>query len=85
MKRTFYAGSSTFNCTCCGRLTRDTSGDGLEMCSHCEELAYLENEVNDGHTSEAEGMARAARIIADMRSKHGDAFADKAAACSSFA
>lgn len=85
MIRTFRKGSSTFNCRCCGRLTRDTTGNGLDLCVHCEEIAGHENEVHDGCRTEEEGRALIAALLADLRATHGDAIADKAAACTDFA
>lgn len=56
----FQKGSSTYSCTVCGKLTRDT-GDGEDMlhqCADCYESGGDANAVADGHMSEAEFVAK---------------------------
>jgi hypothetical protein len=51
----FKRGRSTYPCSICKRMTRDTgSGVDLDMCPECYELAGLDNMVNDNGTPEAE-------------------------------
>lgn len=48
----FSLGQSTFNCRCCGRLTRDVGDNGsLELCPHCFQMAGWDNQHNDGGTT----------------------------------
>lgn len=47
----FRRGQSTFNCGCCGRLTRDTGDNGsVELCPECYELGGEDNMHNDDGT-----------------------------------
>ena len=49
MKRnTFKVGSGCYECCCCGKRTRDTSGEGdLRLCKRCEITGDIENAYSD--------------------------------------
>lgn len=47
---------ATYECRCCGRMTRETGLDesDLELCAYCLEESYLENALSDGNIESAQ-------------------------------
>ena len=70
----FRRGSSTFKCQTCGRLTRETGVQsmGNENCPQCYELAGIENEISDGHTTRGERLTAIRGYVAEVAAKGGD-------------
>ena len=72
---------STYRCDTCGRLTRYTGAQsgGSKLCPQCWDLAGIENEISDGHSTFEEKRAEIDALLAEIRAKGGDpdeAFAD---------
>lgn len=71
----FTKGTARYNCTCCGRATRDTGrGDNelLGMCAECFDLGGEENHLSD--TGEFyDSKANVLSMIAFIESKGGNA------------
>jgi hypothetical protein len=66
-----------FNCHVCKRRTRETDTGGSGLCSHCFEIAGLDNMVNDngykpGTTDYADARTECDRLLADAVKKGGD-------------
>ncbi|MFM0069255.1 hypothetical protein [Paraburkholderia aspalathi] len=55
--------STTFNCRICGRLARDTTGTGQELCSQCDGCTMIKNEISDNDLTSGELADAAARIV----------------------
>lgn len=70
----FRRGSSTFRCNVCERLTRETGvqGLGMKICPQCFELAGIENEISDGHSTLEERKADIEAYVADIYLKGGN-------------
>jgi hypothetical protein len=66
---------STYPCDVCGRRTRYTGVQsvGNKLCPQCYDLAGIENEVSDGHTTVEESRATVDALIRDIESKGGNA------------
>lgn len=75
----FSRGQSTFNCQCCGRLTRDTGDNGgCELCPECYELAGADNMHNDdGSIPTAEEMKGYEALLSHIGERGGDTQAVK--------
>lgn len=68
-----YGSSNVFDCACCGRKARETKNTGGSgYCSLCFELMGLDNEVNDGATTQAKHAKRAAKILETLAAKGGN-------------
>lgn len=72
--RKFYRGSTTFKCNVCGRGTRDTGvqSAGNKICPQCFELAGIENEISDGHSTLESNRAVITSLVADVKAKGGN-------------
>lgn len=72
--RKFYRGSAVFTCNVCGRGTRDTGAQsvGNKICPQCFELAGLENEINDGHSTREDNLDTIETLVDEIASKGGD-------------
>ena len=70
----FYRGSSTFFCNVCGRRTRDTGAQsaGNKICPQCFELAGLENEISDGHSTLEENIEQIVSLVKEVKEKGGN-------------
>lgn len=70
----FYKGSTTFKCNVCGRGTRATGVQSLgnKICPQCFELAGIENEISDGHSTLEENIETIKGYVAEVASKGGD-------------
>ncbi len=70
----FYRGSSTFLCNVCSRRTRDTGATsmGIRLCPGCFELAGIENEISDGHTTREDALSTITKLVGDVAAKGGD-------------
>jgi ribosome-binding protein aMBF1 (putative translation factor) len=70
----FYKGSAVFKCKVCGRGTRDTGvqSAGNDICPQCYDLAGIENEINDGHSTYAERREEVQQLLTELRQKGGD-------------
>lgn len=62
----------TFPCSICKRVTRET-GNYLDMCPECYELAGLDNMVNDNATPEAEWIGWRDALLAKAVKRGSDA------------
>jgi hypothetical protein len=74
-KNTFSkVGGSTYTCDTCGRGTRYTGAQSLgsKLCPQCFDLAGIENDISDGHTTQADAQAQIDRLMADIRAKGGN-------------
>lgn len=76
----FRKGSGMFNCTCCGRGTRETGAQavGVRLCPDCWELAGIYNALQDEGPSgvvpyAAEIRERCANIVSKGGTLDGDA------------
>ena len=64
----------TFNCSICGRRTRDTTGSDSQLCSQCYDLAGWDNHHNDsGTVPDAGEMKFYESLVAEAAAKGGDA------------
>lgn len=72
--RQFGGGGSTYDCDCCGRRTRYTGVQsmGSKLCPQCFDLAGIENDISDGHSTVEDNRAEATRLIAEIAAKGGD-------------
>ena len=71
----FYRGSTTFPCNVCGRITRDTGVQsiGNKICPQCFELAGIENDISDGHSTRVDNLDTIECYVREIISKGGDA------------
>lgn len=70
----FYRGSAVFKCNVCGRGTRDTGvqSAGNKICPQCFELAGIENEINDGHSTLEECIIEIVSLVREVKEKGGN-------------
>lgn len=67
-------GRSTFPCTICGRLTRDTDQGSTDLCMQCFDLCSLDNQVNDDGRQPTEAEHKQALSwVKQIKAKGGDA------------
>lgn len=70
MSNRFQKGSGVYKCLDCGRMTRDTHGEGeLQMCYECMKIAELDNALNDGEISETEYDMKVGKLIEQREAK----------------
>lgn len=68
----FRKGETTFLCGVCGRRTRQTGEQaGCELCPQCNEIAGLENAINDGCETPDSVREQVERLAAEVRAKGG--------------
>lgn len=69
----FRKGSTTFKCSVCTRLTRDTGVQplGHHICPQCFDLAGIENEISDGHCTADERKAEIDALLAHVVTHRG--------------
>lgn len=69
----FVRGSSTFACNVCGRRTRYNGSQsyGNKICPQCWDLAGLENEISDGHTTLDAAHGDIVRMLKEVKAKGG--------------
>jgi len=67
-------GGTTYPCAVCGRRTRHTGVQSLgsETCPQCFDLAGIENEISDGHRTQADAQADIDALLAEIVAKGGD-------------
>ncbi|MHB1260352.1 MAG: hypothetical protein ACYC2H_01415 [Thermoplasmatota archaeon] len=72
--RRFQRGHSTYACGVCSRLTRATGAQSLgsDLCPQCWDLAGIENEISDGHTTLEARSAEITDLVDDIRAKGGN-------------
>lgn len=63
-----------FPCKVCGRKTRDTGAQSVEnkICPQCYELAGIENDISDGHTSMLAARPQIEALIGEIIAKGGN-------------
>lgn len=72
----FTRGRPTYNCAVCERRTRDVDGAASHLCTHCYQMAGIENEVADGYTDPQQGEKEIAALKAECTKKGGKLPAD---------
>ncbi len=72
----FRRGQGAYTCQSCGKLTRDTEGEGgCRLCLDCFNLAGIENSISDNGAEEAmQSYGAEARAILARRPELADKF-----------
>ena len=68
----FQTGSGTYNCRCCGKLTRETGyGESdSDMCAVCFEAGGFENSLSDGGHPNPWGIFDDCKTLAEVHAKY---------------
>jgi hypothetical protein len=68
----FQRGSGVYTCDVCERKTRNTGQSySSKLCGECWELAGIENEISDGHSTQADRQAEIDILVAAIAAKGG--------------
>lgn len=60
----FGRSGGTYECACCGRLTRRTQSGQSDQCAQCDEASMIENGISDNDLEGAELAHAEACILA---------------------